>query len=682
MRIVKFLFVFLTAVAWVYGGWPQISGFPPEIQKAQAAISFIGASNLIATNGGAPGAITPHASTQDGDLLVFYHYSRATGGNETVSLSSFTTVFNSVTANNGLVAVMYRIKQAGDSTFTATITNHTSGNSGETVLEWIETYRGFDSSNPIVNYTASLSTWASSLNLGPISAPATATVHDGDMVIVFGGRFENITGQTTLSGDNLAWTSQTLNNSTLGSDAAAVTQNGLNSSGSNQTVTAKTITTTGTTQAGAGRMFIIEKTPPTTTLGDGTNPGNVTIGPGGAATEADSFTLQTSAGTDVITSVATTLATNTTSSIAEVAITSDNGTTVYGSSTNPTADSFTITLNQNTLTANTTQTQYKIRITPKGHAAMPAPPGASYTVTSTITAWSGTNTQAGSDGTSATLTIDNLSPGNVASASGSAGDTQVSLSWTNPSDSDFATTTVLRATSAIGNTAPTEGTSYATSSTVNATTTVACAVGGGAGNSVACTDTGLTNGTAYHYKIFTQDSRGNYDTGTVPSGSPFTPFSATVSCSTNISSTAFGTLALGSINTSSPNASTTVSCTYAAGCTLNVSDAGNGSSPGLATTSPAYLIPSNTTTLSAGTEGYGIQAATTATGSGATLGLNSTYNKSGNDVGGLSLSTTVLASSTATFTNREVVVTHRAAISNLTNAANYADTITYSCVGN
>ena len=125
-----------------------------------------------------------------------------------------------------------------------------------------------------------------------------------------------------------------------------------------------------------------------------------------------------------------------------------------------------------------------------------------------------------------------------------------------------------------------------------------------------------------------------------------------------------------------------MSCSYANGCTLNISDAGNGASPGLATTSPAYLIPSATATLSAGTEGYGIQSATTGTGSGATLGLNPIYNKSGNDVGGLFLTTTVLASSTATFTDREVVITHKAAISNLTNTANYNDTITYSCVGN
>jgi hypothetical protein len=226
------------------------------------AVSYIGQSTtLIATNGTAPGALTPHASTVNGDLLVFYHYSRATGGNETVAFpAGWNTVFNSVTANNGLVAVAWRNRTAGDTTYTATVTNHTTGTSGETILEWIETYRGHDPVNPIVNFTASLSTWASSTTLGSIAAPGTATVHNGDMVVVFAGRFENITSQTVLTGHSFTWATRVLNDTTQGLDAAAVTQNGLNASGSTQTVTAKSITTAGTAQAGAGRMFIIEQT--------------------------------------------------------------------------------------------------------------------------------------------------------------------------------------------------------------------------------------------------------------------------------------------------------------------------------------------------------------------------------------------------------------------------------------
>jgi len=119
------------------------------------------------------------------------------------------------------------------------------------------------------------------------------------------------------------------------------------------------------------------------------------------------------------------------------------------------------------------------------------------------------------------------------------------------------------------------------------------------------------------------------------------------------------------------------------GCTLYVKDAGDGSNPGLyKSTSPTYLIASSDATLSAGNDGYGIQATSTAAGSGGTLSFNSKYNKTGNDVGGLTLINTVLASSTVDVTGREAVVTHKAAISETTLTGDYSDTITYECVVN
>ena len=217
------------------------------------AVSYVGVSNLIATNGGQPGAITANASTQVGDLLVFYHFSRVTGGNETVTVpTGFTTVLNTLSVNFGLIAVAYKQRASGDTTYTATITNHTSGTSGETVLEFIETYRGQDSTTPIGN-GATYSQFPSSLILGEdpdfIVAPTTSTVEPGDMAVVFAGRYENITAQTTLTGDNLTWTARTRNDTTAGSDAGCVTQNGLNGTSTNQTITGKSITTTGTAQA-------------------------------------------------------------------------------------------------------------------------------------------------------------------------------------------------------------------------------------------------------------------------------------------------------------------------------------------------------------------------------------------------------------------------------------------------
>jgi hypothetical protein len=160
---------------------------------------------------------------------------------------------------------------------------------------------------------------------------------------------------------------------------------------------------------------------------------------------------------------------------------------------------------------------------------------------------------------------------------------------------------------------------------------------------------------------------------------------ATVSCSTNISSTSFPTLTSFSVSTASPNASTTISCSgTVAGCSLFVKDAGSGSNPGLWNSTSSVLIPSPnaafsaTSTLAAGTDGYGIQATTTASG----LTLAARYNQSGNTVGGLSLTDLTLASSTADIASSTVNITHKAAVSASTLSGTYNDTITYSCVTN
>lgn len=165
---------------------------------------------------------------------------------------------------------------------------------------------------------------------------------------------------------------------------------------------------------------------------------------------------------------------------------------------------------------------------------------------------------------------------------------------------------------------------------------------------------------------------------------------ATVSCNAAPTTTSFGSIDSNNIYTSSPNVTTTISCANSSlGCTLFVEDLGSTSSPGLYKgDAPTHLIPSPdaafsaTATLVAGTDGYGIQGATTTNGSGSILSLNPRYNQTGSVVGGLTTTTITLASSSATTSNREVLITHRAAVSAPTPSGNYSDTITYSCVVN
>ncbi|MGZ5050801.1 MAG: DUF6701 domain-containing protein [Methylobacter sp.] len=263
----------------------------------------------------------------------------------------------------------------------------------------------------------------------------------------------------------------------------------------------------------------------TTIIADGTNPGNSTVAPGSAIIDLDTFTLQTSAGTDTVTAVTVTLApTGAFNNIAQVDLTDNSNTARCTAVTNPASN--TISFSTCTVPVSASPTTYKVRITPKTHANMPAPPGASYATTGTVTAFTGTNATSGTDPASATITIDNASPAGATATSGVSDNTKVTLSWTTSSATDFNTTSgsvVYRwASATAGSEVPAEDSTPAVGST-NGTATVACVVSSaastaltrinGTGGSSDCTTTALTNGQAYTYKVFQKDTNGNYDVG-------------------------------------------------------------------------------------------------------------------------------------------------------------------------
>lgn len=271
--------------------------------------------------------------------------------------------------------------------------------------------------------------------------------------------------------------------------------------------------------APAGSPFTPVLTP-TTTLANGTDPADSSALPGSGIMDLDAFEFSTNTGTDTITDLTLTLAAGTHAGISEISVTSDSGLTEYFSPvSDPSAD--TILFSGGTsIPVTTSATQYKIRITPKTHSQMPVPPGAVYAINGQITSYTSTNGRSGSDSSSATITIDNLSPANPTSATVVAGDAQTELSWTNPADSDFSNVVILRRTSAITDT-PTEGSTPAVDDTVGSSRVIYIS------NATSFTDTGLTNGTSYYYKIFAKDTNGNYSTGISFTGSPAMPISAT-----------------------------------------------------------------------------------------------------------------------------------------------------------
>ncbi|MDP2598346.1 MAG: hypothetical protein Q8P49_00780 [Candidatus Liptonbacteria bacterium] len=268
---------------------------------------------------------------------------------------------------------------------------------------------------------------------------------------------------------------------------------------------------------GGQGIIVITYTPRAIILADGTQPAGVTIGPGANATTSAVFTFQTNDGTSTITLATTTVSTST--GIFQIQITNDAGTTVYGSSTNPTSSIRSISLSG--MNVSTTLTQFRILIKPLDATSMPAVPGGTYVITSTLTAWADSKglLQDGANTTSSPVTIDNASPGNVSNASGTASSGQVNFSWDNPGDTDFATTTIVRTTSTTGVTwVPTEGIYYTPGQAVTATNTIACVVASSTSN---CTDTSVVNGTTYYYKIFTADNFLNYS-GPQSSATAFT----------------------------------------------------------------------------------------------------------------------------------------------------------------
>lgn len=292
---------------------------------------------------------------------------------------------------------------------------------------------------------------------------------------------------------------------------------------------------------GAGAVGKVIITYTQTTLATGTDPAAATVAPESGIRDAGSFTLVTDTGTSSVTALTVTLAGAGTpyDGLSEVRITSDDGATLYFAAiSNPTSN--TLNFSAGTpISVTTTSTQYKIRVTPKTHANMAVPPGASYDMSPYVSAFTVNSNSTGTDSNANTLTIDNLSPNGATVVSGSAGVQAVTVNWTTSNSSDFNTTSgsvIYRwASGTAGSEVPAENSTPAIGS-ANGTATVACVTSSAAstaqskidgnGGSVDCTTANLTGGQAYTYKAFQKDTNGNYDVGVLIG--TFTPSSSTV----------------------------------------------------------------------------------------------------------------------------------------------------------
>jgi hypothetical protein len=293
-------------------------------------------------------------------------------------------------------------------------------------------------------------------------------------------------------------------------------------------VTGNVVVTSNTSYSSNAKSFTVDAS--TTTLATGTDPSATTIAPGASATDVDRFTLQTNGATEPISSITVNLSTN--SGISLLAIT-DNANTVLGSTASPTVGSNVISVSG--MSATTSLTTFKVRVTPLSHIAMPAPAGGAYVITAPVTAWAGGNAHTGSDTNPNALTIDNLSPGATTAANATPGDAQVQLSWTNPGDSDFGKVIIYCKTASITE-SPTEG----TDPSVDGAACDSTARVKYSGSTSPQTFSGLTNGTTYYFRIYARDTNGNFTaysstqqvTGT-PAGPDITTYTNTTETGLN-----------------------------------------------------------------------------------------------------------------------------------------------------
>ena len=215
----------------------------------------------VSTDGSAPGAITPAAGTAVGDLLIFHHQSRTAGTDRTCTPpAGFTTIINdTASTSNGLMVVAWKIRASGDTSYQATVGNHVTGASGDSIGQRIYTFGGVNRITPF-SFPATSTGAAAGGNWGAYS-PNVATCIPGAVVFCMAARLVSVSVDPTSSGNNLTWATCGRINATAGNDITVGACWGRNNTNLTETITSKTITGGSTSGTRRGVLGIIYPEP-------------------------------------------------------------------------------------------------------------------------------------------------------------------------------------------------------------------------------------------------------------------------------------------------------------------------------------------------------------------------------------------------------------------------------------
>lgn len=209
------------------------------------------AGTVSSTNGGNPSPALPAGGTPNDLLVCVIHTREVTDG--TISMPAGWNADHNARGSGGCIAVFSRPWESGLSAPTVTLTNHTTGNSGDSAIARIFLIPGAKD----VIEVGTRGNFAAAQNIGAISG---ITIAVGNSVLVIGGKLDDWTSVATLTGDGLTWAELTDTPNTLGLDNGLVVDHGVNGTASPVAVASKTFTVTGgTSVASAGIMAEVER---------------------------------------------------------------------------------------------------------------------------------------------------------------------------------------------------------------------------------------------------------------------------------------------------------------------------------------------------------------------------------------------------------------------------------------